>query len=212
MLSLWVSMKMNDHRSTPGGRAGRAPAAGRRGPSMTKSGCSGDRRTSSAAVVPDRTSTLDIPSGALIATSVESRSPTMTASAGSAASLPEQLLRHVDARLADDRLGLGACAGLERGEHGGAVGQPAVGGRAERVGVGRHDRRAVVAHRLEGGEQLGVAERAVERNDDDLGGGRVGGDAMPAARASRPRAARRRSVPGAGVLAAQVIGQRGERT
>ena len=72
------------------------------------------------------------------------------------------------ARLADHRLGAGARAGLDRGQHRGAVGQPAVGRRAVRIGVGRHDRGAVLAHRLEGGVQLFVVEGAVEGDDHDL--------------------------------------------
>jgi hypothetical protein len=87
-----------------------------------------------------------------------------------------QGLGHVTARLAHDRLGARPGARLQRGQHRRAVGQPAVRRRAVRVRVRGNDRRAVLAHRPERRVQLRVDERAVERDDDDLGPLGIGRD------------------------------------
>ena len=81
---------------------------------------------------------------------------------------------HVRRRLAHDRLRAGAGAGLERRQHRGAVGQPAVRGGAVRVGVGGHDPGAA-AHRPEGRQQLRVVEAAVPGDDHHRRLVRVGG-------------------------------------
>ena len=120
---------------------------------------------------------------------------------------------HVRARLADDRLGARARAGLDRREHRRAVGQPAVGRRAVGVGVRRDDRGAVLADRPVGGVQLRVVERAVERDDDDVGLLRAAAIGKPSSRSRavdrpprRPAASR---APG--VVLVQVAHERVDR-
>ncbi len=82
---------------------------------------------------------------------------------------------HVTAGLAHHRFGSATRAGLQGGEHRCAVGQSAVSGRTEWIGVGRDDRRPALAHRAIARQELGVGEGPIKRHDDHVGGTRVVG-------------------------------------
>ena len=103
-----------------------------------------------------------------MATSVRSRSPTITRLVGGDAEPVEEGVGHVDAGFADNRLGAAAGAGLDGRQHGGAVGEAAVGGGAVRVGV-RGDDGGAGVDRLVGPGEFVVVEGPVKGDNHDVG-------------------------------------------
>ena len=128
--------------------------------------------SASAPVAPVSTSAEAMPASRAMRTSVMSRSPTRIVSSGGrarrssrvSAMCGEGLPTMASARAPVDA---SMAASIAR-----AVGQVAVGGRAERVGVRGHDPGAG-PDRAEGRQELRVVERAVPGDDDEVGRRRV---------------------------------------